>query len=56
MWRENLEDYNANFLIQLATWEAAIGSGLLGAPKQEGQHVEIAKLLGWTSAQKGQKA
>jgi hypothetical protein len=46
--RENLEDYDAVFLIQLESWEAAINSGL--APESSGktsQPIEIAKLLGW---------
>ena len=43
MGRENLEDYNADFLTMLETWEAA-------APRdaQTTQPIEIAKLLGWT--------
>ena len=50
MGRENLEDYNAEFLIQLESWEAAIKSGLVssGTPESRGQHIEISKLLGWT--------
>jgi len=48
MGRENLEDYNASFLIQLESWEAALKSGLLarvGAKSPEA--IEIARLLGW---------
>jgi hypothetical protein len=48
MGRENLEDYNAVFLIQLESWEAALKSGF--APLHSGnrpQQVEIARLLGW---------
>ena len=49
MGRENLEDYNAAFLIQLESWEAAIKSGLCRATqRQEPQPFEIADLLGWT--------
>lgn len=49
MGRENLEDYNAAFLIQLESWEAAIKSRLVpfakgGSP----QPIDVAKLLGWT--------
>jgi hypothetical protein len=49
MGRENLEDYNAVFLIQLESWEAALKSGLV--PSVLGkthQPIEIAKILGWT--------
>lgn len=46
MGRENLEDYNADFLSMLETWEAAAAffrtSGL------DAQAVVIARLLGWT--------
>lgn len=49
MGRENLEDYNAVFLIQLESWEAAIKSGLVrAAPRKEAQPIDIASLLGWT--------
>jgi len=52
MGRENLEDYNAAFLIQLESWEAASKSGLVRpcAHGREPQAVEIAKMLGWTDA------
>jgi hypothetical protein len=47
--RENLEDYNAVFLIQLESWEAALKSGLaLWSQSKTHQAIEIAKLLGWT--------
>jgi len=49
MGRENLEDYDAAFLILLETWEAVIHSGLW--PRKRGQSheaIEIAKILGWT--------
>ena len=49
MGRENLEDYDSSFLIQLESWEAAIKSNLL--PERSGknaQALDIAKLLGWT--------
>lgn len=47
MGRENLEDYNAVFLIQLESWEAAIKSGLSGRPEKAPQPTDIANLLGW---------
>jgi hypothetical protein len=52
MGRENLEDYNAAFLIQLESWEAASKSGLVSsrAHEREPQAVDIAKMLGWTDA------
>jgi hypothetical protein len=50
MGRENLEDYNASFLIQLESWEAASQSGLIGSLRneREPQSIDIAKMLGWT--------
>jgi hypothetical protein len=53
MGRENLEDYNASFLIQLESWEAASKSGLVQSVKRdrEPQAVDIAKMLGWTVIQ-----
>jgi hypothetical protein len=47
MGRENLEDYNAAFLIQLEAWEAALNSGLLGEHSLKQQVIDIARLLGW---------
>lgn len=47
MGRENLEDYNADFLVMLETWEAAIGFSFANEKKSE--PVDIARLLGWTS-------
>lgn len=46
MGRENMEDYNADFLCMLETWEA--GTSFLGAadPKSH-KPIEIARLLGW---------
>jgi ParB-like nuclease domain len=53
MGRENLEDYDASFLIQLEAWEAALKSGLLSVRAEKvPQPFEIAKLLGWTAAHK----
>lgn len=55
MGRENLEDYNANFLIQLEAWEAALKSGIVMSNSPRGereiQAIDIAKLLGWTTIQ-----
>jgi hypothetical protein len=53
MGRENMEDFNAEFLVMLESWEA--GASFL--PRQARQNVEaidIAKLLGWTQQNKGQ--
>ena len=47
MGRENLEDYNADFLCMLETWEA--GSVFLAASAAKPtQPLDIARLLGWT--------
>jgi ParB/RepB/Spo0J family partition protein len=47
MGRENMEDYNADFLTMLETWEAA-ESFLKGDDnRQKVKVVEIARLLGW---------
>jgi len=46
MGRENMEDYNADFLTLLETWEAAADH--LYPDGATIQPVEIAKLLGWT--------
>lgn len=52
MGRENLEDYNAVFLIQLESWEATIKSGLVPSTLgKKVQPLEIATLLGWTDIQ-----
>jgi hypothetical protein len=47
MGRENLEDYNAVFLIQLEAWEAALESGLFRESSRKTQAIDIARLLGW---------
>jgi ParB-like chromosome segregation protein Spo0J len=47
MGRENLEDYNAEFLVMLETWEA--GVKFSAAAETGTQAVDIARLLGWTS-------
>src|SRR5215469_4227951 len=45
MGRENLEDYDSSFLIQLESWEAAVKSGLVrsASAEQASQPLEIAK-------------
>jgi hypothetical protein len=53
MGRENLEDYNAVFLIQLEAWEAAISSGLLPECSGKRQVIDIAELLGWVRPETG---
>ncbi len=50
MGRENMADYNADFLTMLETWDAAIEY----VPSRDGkpyQPIEIANLLGWTHPQ-----
>jgi ParB-like chromosome segregation protein Spo0J len=49
MGRENMEDYNADFLCMLETWEATV-SFLVAARRQNQQAVEVARFLGWTEA------
>jgi hypothetical protein len=52
MGRENLEDYNAAFLIQLESWVAAIKSGLVSRMREKNHEpIAIAGLLGWTRLQ-----
>jgi|SRR5262245_2600627 len=47
MGRENLEDYNADFLVMLETWEAAVEfTRRPGAEKI--QELDLSILLGWT--------
>lgn len=47
MGRENMEDYNSDFLTMLETWEAAM-EYWPSRDGQEAQPIEIARLLGWT--------
>lgn len=47
MGRENMEDYNADFLCMLETWEAAVSFKTAAAVTRP-QTIEIARLLGWT--------
>jgi len=55
MGRENLEDYNANFLVMLESWQA--GRELLRRERRDPgakmEAIEIAKLLGWIRARDG---
>jgi hypothetical protein len=47
MGRENMSDYNADFLTMLQTWDAAVSY----FPSRDGkrdQLIEIANFLGWT--------
>ena len=47
MGRENMSDYNADFLTMLQTWDAAVGY----MPSKDGkpyQPIDIANFLGWT--------
>lgn len=45
MGRENMEDYNSDFLTMLETWEAAVEFSSMD--ERSIQPVEIARLLGW---------
>lgn len=47
MGRENMEDYNSDFLTMLETWEAAVEHLCPSRDGHTAQPVEIAKLLGW---------
>jgi len=49
MGRENMEDYNADFLTMLETWEAAVKFSAASRP-QKLEPVDIARVLGWTVA------
>lgn len=46
MGRENLEDYNADFLVMLESWEAA-DKFLSGQRRTLAEPIDIASLLGW---------
>ena len=45
MGRENLEDYNADFLTMLQTWEAAVNFWT-STDVHYPQHIEISRLIG----------
>ncbi len=49
MERENMADYNADFLTMLETWDAAV-QHLESRDGEAEQPVDIAILLGWTQA------
>jgi hypothetical protein len=46
MARENVEDYNADFLFMFESWEAAIEYS--GRGRENVEAVDISRLLGWT--------
>jgi ParB-like chromosome segregation protein Spo0J len=48
MGRENMEDFNAEFLVMLESWEAATAYVSSPDPAKIPQEADIAKLLGWT--------
>lgn len=52
MGRENMEDYNADFLTMLETWEAAVGH-MTSVDVSYGQVIEISKVLGWVQPRAG---
>lgn len=47
MGRENMEDYNADFLAMLETWEAAWKWEVTTRDVTSPQAIEVARLLGW---------
>jgi hypothetical protein len=47
MGRENLEDYNADFLVMLETWESAV-SHFSRTRAKKPEAIEVARILGWT--------
>jgi len=47
MGRENMEDYNADFLCMLETWEAGVRF-FPSAEGKAGRPIDVARLLGWT--------
>jgi hypothetical protein len=49
MGRENAEDYNADFLVMLETWEATDNFIRRTADLQSLQVIKIARFLGWVS-------
>jgi hypothetical protein len=51
MGRENMADYNADFLTMLETWDAAV-QHLELRDGQADQPIVIASLLGWTQLRK----
>ena len=51
MGRENMADYNADFLTMLETWDAAV-QHLESVSVKNPQAIVIASLLGWTQLRK----
>lgn len=49
MGRENLEDYNSDFLVMLESWRVAKASKFGDVSLQKAEPIEIARLLGWTT-------
>jgi len=49
MGRENLEDYNAYFLVMLETWDAAVAFDRGRDQNQKVEDIRIARLIGWMS-------
>jgi len=54
MGRENMEDYNADFLVMLETWEATVGF-FDARGRQKLQTIELARFLGWTGTRADRK-
>jgi ParB family transcriptional regulator, chromosome partitioning protein len=50
MGRENMEDFNAEFLVMLESWEAAVS--FTGQAGEKPQAIAVARLLGWTGPHK----
>jgi hypothetical protein len=46
MGRENMKDFNAEFLVMLESWEA--GASFAGGLRQNVEAIDPAKRLGWT--------
>ena len=49
MGRENMDDYNADFLTMLETWDAAV-EYVTSRDVTPAQPIELATLLGWNMA------
>jgi hypothetical protein len=48
MGRENAEEFNADFLVMLEMWEAAVGFCVPSADGRNSQAIDAARLVGWT--------
>ncbi len=53
MGRENMDDYNADFLTMLETWDAAVEYIMTSRDVTEVQPIEVTRLLGWTQDRSG---